>query len=88
MAYREVYGDPLERIIETLKIGFASICQTWGAEIEPDDFEVIEARRELREKSATDRQVAATLTPTLGPPKRGNLIRRPRNPTKRPNDGV
>jgi hypothetical protein len=39
MAFRRIEPDPLDRIAEILKIGFATLCAVNGAEIEPDKFE-------------------------------------------------
>lgn len=38
IAYRSIELDPVDRIIETLKLGFCALCRTWGAKVEPKDF--------------------------------------------------
>lgn len=86
--HRAIYGDPLERIIATLKLGFAAVCNAWGGELEPDYFEAMAARRQDSEQAATGRQVEATLAPALGRPKRGRHARRSRHSIERPDNGV
>ena len=45
VAFDQVEEEPLTRIAEILKLGFASLVSTWGAEVTPEQFE---PRREAR----------------------------------------
>ncbi len=42
-AYRSIEPDPWERLIAIVKHGFALLCNAQGAEVEPDDFDVLMA---------------------------------------------
>ena len=39
VAYERLEPDPTERIVEILKLGFAGLCNCWGAKVEPDYFD-------------------------------------------------
>ena len=45
LAYESIECEPLERIAEILKLGFAAVCQSWGAEVTIDNFEPLASRR-------------------------------------------
>ncbi len=38
IAYREIEPDPMERIVRLLAVGFAALCNVWGAKVKPVDF--------------------------------------------------
>ena len=39
MAFDQVEGDPLARVAEILKLGFAALVNCWGGEVRPNDFD-------------------------------------------------
>lgn len=45
LAYESIECDPLERLIEVCKLGFAALCQSWGADVTVDNFEPLASRR-------------------------------------------
>lgn len=63
LAYDTIECDPLERIAAILKLGFAAICQTWGAELTTDHFEPVESRKmESQGYTSPNAQVATLRT--------------------------
>ena len=45
LAYDSVAYDPVERLIEVCKLGFAALCQSWGVEVTTDHFEPDASRK-------------------------------------------
>lgn len=39
IAYRTIEMDPVDRIIEILKRGFATVVTAWGGHVDPDDLD-------------------------------------------------
>lgn len=67
-AYFGMEIDREERIIEILKLGFASLCRAWGVEIKPSDLDP--APDSTEEKQTPDQAVAmlrATMQPASFP---------------------
>lgn len=64
LAYDSIECDPLERIAAILKLGFAAICQAWGAELTVDHFEPLASRKTGASEGyvAPDAQVAMLRT--------------------------
>jgi len=68
LAYREVEPDPLERLIEILKLGFVAVCASWGMHIRPEDIDPMAANSPGQEVTPT--QGAQLVTGYLGPARR------------------
>jgi hypothetical protein len=39
VAFEEIEPDPMETLIEVVKLGFSTVMAAWGAEIAPDYFD-------------------------------------------------
>lgn len=63
LAYRQLDPDPLDRITEVLKLGFAAVLGAWGASDKPDDFDPAVKRKESEEVlEVSPEQAAAMVT--------------------------
>ncbi|KKN79789.1 hypothetical protein LCGC14_0336440 [marine sediment metagenome] len=64
LAFDSIEGDSLERIAAILKLGFAAICQVWGADLTVDHFEPLESRKSVESDGYTppNAQVAVLRT--------------------------
>lgn len=71
IAYRRDNPDPWEVLIETLKLGFAVLCQVQGGKVTPSDFDVVQ-----RETAVEPPDVPNAISMILGKP---NGSSRPRN---------
>lgn len=67
-AYLEIEPSREDRIIEILKLGFASLCRALGAEIKPSDLDPAPAEQ-TREQSPDEAvaMVRATMQPASYP---------------------
>ena len=80
VTYRKEHPDPFEVLIETLKVGFAALCQVQGAKVSPEDFDVVR-----KEKAVEPANIPDAISMILGKP---NGSRRPGNSTGRSNGSV
>lgn len=71
VTYRRENPDPWDVLIETLKLGFAVLCQVQGGKVTPDDFDVVK-----RDTAIEPQDVPDAISMILGKP---NGSSRPRN---------
>ena len=56
VAFRQLEPDPLDRIAEILKLGFAAVVNAWGVDLRPEYFD----------PSADKNETAKTVSPKEG----------------------
>ncbi len=66
IAYRRLEPDPVELIVEVMKLGFAAIVQTWGGKVEPSYFDPRSDRSKEETVNQTPEQTAAMFRSWMG----------------------
>lgn len=67
LAYRKIEPDWIEILLETLRLGFASICCASGLKCEPADFDVHRKKSDSRSE-ANPVQIELAISQVLGAP--------------------
>lgn len=69
IAFRRLQPDPLDRLIRIVKLGFAALCNSWGAKLEPDDLDPLKPEQRSGPDAVTPEQGAALFSTVFGKPK-------------------